>query len=214
MVPECARKEDGQDTPQPRKPNPQLWQGIGTLAFRLGFESKEIHRLRRTNPDEGIARGALLTARDPRRYKYPDGLLEDLVKQITEKFETAIELRTRTKCIFCFGNPREPYEVRLHHFSTVYKARDHVKLHLKQFKTYDDIPCLDPDCQEAVVVLGGHLHFMNHAALVHDYDIFRKSTNHIPVGSYCMPDEPVSVILRRPAGRTPGPAHPQALLKH
>ena len=92
MVPECARKEDGQDTPQPRKPNPRLWQGIGTLAYRLGFESTEIHRLRRTNPDEGIARDALLTARDPRRYKYRDDLLEDLVKQITEKFETAVEI--------------------------------------------------------------------------------------------------------------------------
>ena len=46
----------------------------------------------------------------------------------------------KTQCIFCFWNPREPHEVRLHHFSTVYKTRDHVELHLKQFKKHDGIP--------------------------------------------------------------------------
>jgi hypothetical protein len=80
----------------------------------------------------------------------------------------------RTQCIFCFWNPREPHEVRLHHFSTVYKTRDHVELHLKQFKKHDGIPCPDPNCQEAAVILTGHMHFKSHAARIHDYDVFRK----------------------------------------
>lgn len=82
---------------------------------------------------------------------------------------------TRTQCIFCFGNSREPDEVRLYNFSTEYKARDHVELHLKQFKVDGDINCPVPDCQDSMVILHGHMHFKNHAARIHNYDIFRKS---------------------------------------
>lgn len=81
---------------------------------------------------------------------------------------------TQMHRIFCFRNPREPSDVRLRHFSTVYKARYHVELHLERFKTYGDIPCPDSDCQGAVVVLHGHMRFMNHATYVRNYDIFRK----------------------------------------
>ena len=81
--------------------------------------------------------------------------------------------QTTTQCVFCFWNTREPCEVRLHNFSTVYKTRDHVELHLKQFKENDDIPCLDPKCQASAVVLRGHMHFKNHEARMHNYDIFR-----------------------------------------
>ena len=59
-------------------------------------------------------------------------------------------------------------------FSTIYKTRNHVELHLKHYKLDDEIHCPDPDCQKAVVVLHGQLHFMNHAAREYDYDIFRK----------------------------------------
>ena len=78
-----------------------------------------------------------------------------------------------TQCVFCFWNTKEPCEVRLHNFSTVYKTRDHIELHLKQFMENDDIPCLDPECQASAVVLRGHMHFKNHEARVHNYDIFR-----------------------------------------
>lgn len=78
-----------------------------------------------------------------------------------------------TQCVFCFWNTREPCEVRLHNFSTVYNTRDHIELHLKQFRENDGIPCLDPECQASAVVLRGHMHFKNHEARVHNYDIFR-----------------------------------------
>lgn len=122
-MPEYVKREDGQNTPQPRKLNPRLWQGIGTLAYRLGFELIEIHRLKRTNADEDIARDVLLISRDPRRYKYPDELLEDLVKQITEKFETTVEISYTLSTSSLFVN-RPDKDVayprgRLH--STAYK---------------------------------------------------------------------------------------------
>jgi hypothetical protein len=62
----------------------------------------------------------------------------------------------RTQCIFCVWNPQEPYEVRYHSFTSEYKARDYVELHLKQYKVDDNIPCLDPDCQTPAVILRGH----------------------------------------------------------
>ncbi|OAL33366.1 hypothetical protein AYO20_07377 [Fonsecaea nubica] len=92
MVPQAAKKEAREATPQPRKPNPALWRGIGTLAYRLGFESEEIHRLRTKDADRAIARDMLLMARDPKRYKYPDGLLENFEDQIAEMMKTATEM--------------------------------------------------------------------------------------------------------------------------
>jgi hypothetical protein len=58
---------------------------------------------------------------------------------------------TKTQCFFCFWNPRDPDEIRLHNVSTTYKTRDHVELDLKQFKVGGDIPCSDPECQKGVV---------------------------------------------------------------
>jgi hypothetical protein len=95
IVPECARKEDGQKTLQLRKPNPRLWHGISKLAYRLGFKSLEIHRLRLINADDEIARDALLTARDCKCYKYPDRI-KDLAKQIHEIFKTTVETENTT----------------------------------------------------------------------------------------------------------------------
>ncbi|KAF2471333.1 uncharacterized protein BDR25DRAFT_223650 [Lindgomyces ingoldianus] len=80
----------------------------------------------------------------------------------------------RTQCLFCFWNAKEPFDVRLHHFSTLYKARDHVERHLNQFEADGKIPCPDPGCQKAAVILHGHMHFKSHAARKHDYDIFRR----------------------------------------
>jgi hypothetical protein len=139
-------------------------------TYNMSGQDKLSHRIRTVN-----ALVALCHRKDiPLRHR-PDRTWGILHRNEPPESPPFPKTCTRTQCIFCFGNRQEPYEVRLHHFSTVYKARDHVELHLKQFKTYDDIPCPDPNCQEAVVVLGGHLHFMNHAARVHDYDIFQKS---------------------------------------
>lgn len=79
----------------------------------------------------------------------------------------------KTQCIFCFYNPNESHDVRLHNYHTVYKARDHVELHLNTYKLDDLIRCPDPDCQTGMV-LHGRSHFMNHAAREHDYDIFHR----------------------------------------
>ncbi|KAF2458845.1 hypothetical protein BDY21DRAFT_283526 [Lineolata rhizophorae] len=89
MVPERARKEDGHATPQPRKPSPRLWNDIANLAYRLGFESLEINRLRLLNPDYEIARDALLTARQPGRFEYDD--FESLIAKTAEIFQAARE---------------------------------------------------------------------------------------------------------------------------
>ncbi|RMZ92414.1 hypothetical protein DV736_g326, partial [Chaetothyriales sp. CBS 134916] len=63
---------------------------------------------------------------------------------------------TTMQCVFCFWNTRKPYEVRLRDFSTVYKTRDHVELHLNQFKENDDITCPAADCQVSVAGHAGN----------------------------------------------------------
>ena len=65
------------------------------MAYRLGFKLLEIHRLRLINADNKIARNTLLTARDCKRYRYPNSI-EDLAKQIREIFETAIKTENTT----------------------------------------------------------------------------------------------------------------------
>ena len=83
---------------------------------------------------------------------------------------------TRTQCFFCFRNLSESYEVWLHNFVIVYKARNHVKLHLKHYKLNDNILCSDSEFQKTVIVLHDHSHFMSHTACEHRYDIFCKSS--------------------------------------
>lgn len=80
----------------------------------------------------------------------------------------------KTQCIFCFNNPKEPDQVRLRHYASIYKTRDHVELHLSPYKPSDLICCPDPRCQKPGMVLHGRSHFMNHAACEHNYDIFRR----------------------------------------
>lgn len=116
---------------------------------------------------------ALCQKREPPRRQKPDhtwGILHEEVSK-PAPFPTAC---ARTQCIFCFGNSGEPYEVRLRNYATIYKARNHVELHLKHYKLNEQIPCPDPGCQKAAIVLDGQLHFMSHAARQHSYDIFRK----------------------------------------
>lgn len=65
---------------------------------------------------------------------------------------------------------RSPTSQLLHRVQT----RDHVELHLKPYDAQDDIICLDPKCQASTVILHEPMHFKNHEARVHNYDIFRK----------------------------------------
>lgn len=91
--------------------------------------------------------------------------------QAPPPFPTTCE---RTQCIFCFGNQHQPPKVRLYRYSTVYKARDHVEDHLKSFRPDEPILCPHPKCQREGILLTNQEHFMNHATVKHDYDIFRK----------------------------------------
>jgi hypothetical protein len=92
LIPKCPRKEDGQDTPVPKPPEASAWQALATLAYNLGFECEEIHRLRSRNPDREIARAALLEARKPERYKYEEKNFESFQGQMADMFATAVEL--------------------------------------------------------------------------------------------------------------------------
>jgi len=65
------------------------------LAYRLGFKSLEIYRLRLINTDNKIAYNALLIARDCKCYRYPNSI-KDLAKQIYEIFKTAVETENTT----------------------------------------------------------------------------------------------------------------------
>ena len=123
--------------------------------------------------DTGNALVALCRKKDvPLRHK-PDRTWGVRHKGRSPERQRFPQAPTAMQCVFCFWNTLEPHEVRLYNFSTVYKTRDHVELHLKQFNKGDDVPCPDPECQAAGVVLRGHMHFKNHEARVHNYDIFR-----------------------------------------
>ena len=76
MIKDCPLKEDRHPTPVPKKANASTWWAFATLAYALGFESDQIHRLRLQAPDKEIARTALLEARNPDRFRYDDGVFE------------------------------------------------------------------------------------------------------------------------------------------
>lgn len=119
---------------------------------------------------------ALSQKRDvPRRLK-PDrtwGVQRTPDSDEASKHPLFPESCAKTQCIFCFYNPKESHDVRLHNYHTVYKARDHVELHLNVYKLDDLIRCPDPDCQTGMV-LHGRLQFMSHATREHNYDIFNR----------------------------------------
>lgn len=62
---------------------------FASLAYRLGFESEKIRSLTRRSADEEIARGALLEARRPDRYKYDENAFAQFVEQMIAFFSTA-----------------------------------------------------------------------------------------------------------------------------
>ena len=143
-------------------------------TFNLSDQAKLDHRIKTAN-----AIIALCQRREaPRRQKRDRTWGIQQIQHVDEapkpppfQFPKKCE---HTQCIFCFNNPKEPNDVRLRYYSTVYKARNHVELHLNVYKRDDPIPCPDPGCQETATILQGRMRFMNHAASKHDYDIFRK----------------------------------------
>lgn len=80
----------------------------------------------------------------------------------------------RTQCLFCFGNQQQPRDVRLYYFATIYKARNHVEDHLRRFQLDEPVACPHPTYQTVGISLSSREHFKHHAAIEHDYDIFRK----------------------------------------
>ncbi|KAI0534967.1 hypothetical protein GGR58DRAFT_504754 [Xylaria digitata] len=91
LVPEYPRKEDGEDTPMPQRPDPRRWCGIATLAAKVGFESDEISHLIASDPDREIARETLLKARDPEYFGYDESAFEGYVTQLVSIFSLARE---------------------------------------------------------------------------------------------------------------------------
>ncbi|KAF4451416.1 hypothetical protein F53441_5584 [Fusarium austroafricanum] len=91
LVPECPRKEEGEATPIPEKPDPRRWRGIARLAARLGFESDEIDKFLNSDPDREIATEALLKARSPEHFGYDDAAFESYVTEVCRIFNLAKE---------------------------------------------------------------------------------------------------------------------------
>ncbi|KAK3945114.1 hypothetical protein QBC46DRAFT_372821 [Diplogelasinospora grovesii] len=61
----------------------------------------------------------------------------------------------------------------IHHFSSMYKMRDHVEIHLSTYRKDDRIPCPRAECEKDGVMLKGHIHFKSHVTRAHNYDTFR-----------------------------------------
>jgi hypothetical protein len=59
LVGDCPLKEQARKTPSTRSPDPIVWHGFADLAYKLGFESPEIQRLRQANAFEEKARQLL-----------------------------------------------------------------------------------------------------------------------------------------------------------
>jgi hypothetical protein len=103
MLPE---KDDDNLVAKPRsQPHERIGCEFASLAYRLGFESEEIHHRIQCSPDEEIARKALLKARDPNRYKYDDTAFANFVEQMVRFFSTAEKKEDETMMDF-EGHPR------------------------------------------------------------------------------------------------------------
>ncbi|KAI3573907.1 hypothetical protein IWW34DRAFT_854835 [Fusarium oxysporum f. sp. albedinis] len=94
LIPECPRKEEGEATPIPGRPDPRRWRDLARLAARLGFESDEIDKFLNSDPDQEIAREALLKARSPEHFVYDDSAFESYVTEVCRIFNLAREKPT------------------------------------------------------------------------------------------------------------------------
>lgn len=92
MITKIPLKEDGKLTPVLTGPNPESWYRIGKLIYKLGFESPEIHRLRRLNPNKEKTRNLLFKGRLPDRYRYDESDFQKFIPKIVRMFESAEEI--------------------------------------------------------------------------------------------------------------------------
>lgn len=92
MVPECPKKEDGEETPIPYRPDPRRWYEIAKLAAKRGFESDQIDRLLSSDPDREVARQALFKARNPEYFKYDESAFDSYVAELSRIFKSAEEI--------------------------------------------------------------------------------------------------------------------------
>ncbi|KAF2178253.1 hypothetical protein K469DRAFT_599807, partial [Zopfia rhizophila CBS 207.26] len=87
LIPECPKKEDGEPTPQPQKPDKTKWYELAALAAKHGFESDKISHFTSLNPDREIAIEGLKTARDPTYFKYDKSALETYLSRFPLMFD-------------------------------------------------------------------------------------------------------------------------------
>lgn len=88
MVEDSPLKERGKKTPIARPPDPVIWHRFANFAYTSGFESPEIHRLRKVDPYWEKARQKLLD-RDAAKYNQKE--LERLVAKTAEMYRSAAE---------------------------------------------------------------------------------------------------------------------------
>jgi len=86
----CPRKEEGEDTPVPKEPDPTIWHWFGALADKLGFESDQISELMSSDPDKETARKALFMGRCHRYFQYDQTDFERFQSRIADMYKTAI----------------------------------------------------------------------------------------------------------------------------
>ncbi|KAF2825068.1 hypothetical protein CC86DRAFT_246297, partial [Ophiobolus disseminans] len=65
---------------------------FGCLAYRVGFESQEIHELIQRSADRDIARDALLRARNPKYFSYSTAQFRSYIDRIVQLFNEASEI--------------------------------------------------------------------------------------------------------------------------
>ena len=90
LIPECPRKEEGEDMPRPLESSPAKCYQLGELASRLGFESDEIFKNMNADPDIEIAQQVLYQARDRSMYYYEEDKFQEYVTEMSRMFKTAI----------------------------------------------------------------------------------------------------------------------------
>ncbi|PNP56824.1 hypothetical protein THARTR1_03122 [Trichoderma harzianum] len=132
------------------------------VAGLICEEIKLEHRIRTANAILSLCR-----KKEPPRRRIP--VQSKLDEEASPLHCPISQSCAKTQCIFCIRNGDS------RHFSSVYKTRDHVEIHLSTYREGDLIPCPWAGCEKDGIMLKGHMHCKSHAARApHDYDIFRR----------------------------------------
>jgi hypothetical protein len=89
LIPAVPRKEVGEKTPVPQKPNPTKWYQLAATAKKCGFRSKEIERILSQDPERKSGRSFLLDARPPEEFEYNQREFESFISQIADMLNSA-----------------------------------------------------------------------------------------------------------------------------